>query len=72
MPSNEKKLKLLLFSIMCVEFDSSVLNEISFPVNCSPNDFRMSVNMSIIFKNSEHKKCEKLIHIAIISTLVRN
>ena len=71
-PSNEKKLKLLLFSITYVELDNSVLKEISFPVNCIPKDFRISVNMSIILKNSEHKNCEKLMHIAIMSTLVKN
>ena len=65
-------MKLLLFSITYVELDNSLLKEISFPVNCIPKDFRISVNMSIILKNSEHKNCEKLMHIAIMSTLVKN
>ena len=57
---------------MYVELESNVLKDISLPVICIPNDFKISVNMSIIYKNSEHKNWEKLIHIAIINTLVKN
>ena len=40
---------------MYVELESNELKDISLPVICIPNDFKISVNMSIIYINSEHK-----------------